>query len=282
MMHTSPIPPVHPLPRVITVANQKGGVGKTTTAINLGTALAAIGEEVAILDLDSQGNASTGLGISTQDRKITSYDILTGDAGLDDALLETSVPNLSIVPSTVDLSSLEMDIAHDPQRAMRLRSALHSYHSDQVQKQSGKKLSYILVDCPPALSLLTVNAMAASHAVLVPLQCEFFALEGLSQLLQTVEQVRGALNPELIIHGIALTMYDARNNLSSQVVEDVRSVMGDKVYSTMIPRNVRLSEAPSYGRPAILYDFKCAGSQAYVKLAQEVIERERELRAVAA
>lgn len=282
MMHTSPIPPVHPLPRVITVANQKGGVGKTTTAINLGTALAAIGEEVAILDLDSQGNASTGLGIGRQDRKITSYDVLTGDAGLGEALQETTVPNLSIVPSTVDLSSLEMDIAHDPQRAMRLRSALHSYQSEQLQTPGSKKLSYILVDCPPALSLLTVNAMAASHAVLVPLQCEFFALEGLSQLLQTVEQVRGALNPELIIHGIALTMYDARNNLSSQVVEDVRSVMGDKVYSTMIPRNVRLSEAPSYGRPAILYDFKCAGSQAYVKLAQEVIERERTLRAVAA
>lgn len=282
MMHTSPIPPVHPLPRVITVANQKGGVGKTTTAINLGTALAAIGEEVAILDLDSQGNASTGLGISKQDRKITSYDVLTGDAGLSEALQETSVPNLSIVPSTVDLSSLEMDIAHDPQRAMRLRSALHNYQSEQDKLPNRKRLSYILVDCPPALSLLTVNAMAASHAVLVPLQCEFFALEGLSQLLQTVEQVRGALNPELIIHGIALTMYDARNNLSSQVVEDVRSVMGDKVYSTMIPRNVRLSEAPSYGRPAILYDFKCAGSQAYVKLAQEVIERERTLRAVAA
>lgn len=282
MMHTSPIPPVHPLPRVITVANQKGGVGKTTTAINLGTALAAIGEEVAILDLDSQGNASTGLGIARQDRKITSYDVLTGDAGLAEALQETSVPNLSIVPSTVDLSSLEMDIAQDPQRAMRLRSALHTYQSDQARLPNSKKLSYILVDCPPALSLLTVNAMAASHAVLVPLQCEFFALEGLSQLLQTVEQVRGALNPELIIHGIALTMYDARNNLSSQVVEDVRSVMGDKVYSTMIPRNVRLSEAPSYGRPAILYDFKCAGSQAYVKLAQEVIERERTLRAVAA
>jgi chromosome partitioning protein len=282
MMHTSPIPPVHPLPRVITVANQKGGVGKTTTAINLGTALAAIGEEVAILDLDSQGNASTGLGISAQDRKITSYDVLSGEVGLDDALQDTSVPNLSIVPSTVDLSSLEMDIAQDPQRAMRLRSALHTYQTDVAQRPDSKKLSYILVDCPPALSLLTVNAMAASHAVLVPLQCEFFALEGLSQLLQTVEQVRGALNPDLIIHGIALTMYDARNNLSSQVVEDVRSVMGDKVYSTMIPRNVRLSEAPSYGRPAILYDFKCAGSQAYVKLAQEIIERERTLRAVAA
>ena len=282
MMHTPPIPPIHPHPRVITVANQKGGVGKTTTAINLGTALAAIGEQVAILDLDSQGNASTGLGVGAQDRTITSYEVLTGEAGIEEASRTTAVPNLSIVPSTVDLSSLEMEIASDPQRAMRLRSALHRYQAKQAQLPDSKRLSYILIDCPPSLSLLTVNAMAASHAVLVPLQCEFFALEGLSQLLRTIEQVRGALNPELIIHGIALTMFDARNNLSAQVVEDVREVMGDKVYSTMIPRNVRLSEAPSYGRPAILYDFKCAGSQAYIKLAQEVIERERSLRAVAA
>lgn len=282
MMHTPPIPPIHPRPRVITVANQKGGVGKTTTAINLGTALAAIGEQVAILDLDSQGNASTGLGIGPQDRTITSYEVMAGEAGLAEAVLPTAVPNLSIVPSTVDLSSLEMEIASDPQRAMRLRSALHTYQSKQMELPNAKRLSYILIDCPPSLSLLTVNAMAASHAVLVPLQCEFFALEGLSQLLRTVDQVRDALNPELIIHGIALTMFDARNNLSSQVVEDVREVMGNKVYSTMIPRNVRLSEAPSYGRPAILYDFKCAGSQAYIKLAQEIIERERALRAVAA
>ncbi len=282
MMHMPPIPPIHPQPRVITVANQKGGVGKTTTAINLGTALAAIGEQVAILDIDSQGNASTGLGIAAQDRKVTSYDVLTGDASLGEAVQQTAVPNLSIVPSTVDLSSLEMEIASDPQRAMRLRSALHAYQDEQAKLPTNKRLSYILIDCPPSLNLLTVNAMAASHAVLVPLQCEFFALEGLSQLLRTVEQVRGALNPELIIHGIALTMFDARNNLSSQVVEDVREVMGDKVYSTMIPRNVRLSEAPGYGRPAILYDFKCAGSQAYIKLAQEIIERERALRAVAA
>ena len=282
MMHMPPIPPIHPQPRVITVANQKGGVGKTTTAINLGTALAAIGEQVAILDIDSQGNASTGLGIAAQDRKVTSYDVLTGDASLGEAVQQTAVPNLSIVPSTVDLSSLEMEIASDPQRAMRLRSALHAYQDEQAKLPINKRLSYILIDCPPSLNLLTVNAMAASHAVLVPLQCEFFALEGLSQLLRTVEQVRGALNPELIIHGIALTMFDARNNLSSQVVEDVREVMGDKVYSTMIPRNVRLSEAPGYGRPAILYDFKCAGSQAYIKLAQEIIERERALRAVAA
>ncbi|MEM6711568.1 MAG: ParA family protein [Pseudomonadota bacterium] len=282
MMHTPPIPPIHREPRVITVANQKGGVGKTTTAINLGTALAAIGEQVAILDLDSQGNASTGLGIPAKDRGVTSYEVLAGDASLSEAAQQTAVPNLSIVPSTVDLSSLEMEIAKDPQRAMRLRSALHRYHADHQAMPDDEKISYILIDCPPSLSLLTVNAMAASHAVLVPLQCEFFALEGLSQLLRTVEQVRGALNPELIIHGIALTMYDARNNLSAQVVEDVREVMGDKVYKTMIPRNVRLSEAPGYGRPAILYDFKCAGSQAYIKLAQEIIERERELRTVAA
>ncbi|MEM1285572.1 MAG: ParA family protein [Pseudomonadota bacterium] len=282
MMNTPPIPPIHGRPRVITVANQKGGVGKTTTAINLGTALAAIGERVAILDLDSQGNASTGLGIAGKDRSVTSYEVMAGEAGIEEAMMPTVVPGLSIVPSTVDLSSLEMEISSDPQRALRLRSALHRYQSAQSALTADQRLSYILVDCPPSLSLLTVNAMAASHAVLVPLQCEFFALEGLSQLLRTVDQVRGALNPALIIHGIALTMFDARNNLSSQVVEDVRKVMGDKVYDTMIPRNVRLSEAPSYGRPAILYDFKCAGSQAYVKLAQEVIERERQLRMAAA
>ena len=282
MMNTPPIPPLHGRPRVITVANQKGGVGKTTTAINLGTALAAIGERVAILDLDSQGNASTGLGIAGKDRSVTSYEVMAGEAGLDDAMMPTVVPGLSIVPSTVDLSSLEMEISSDPQRALRLRAALNRYQGAQASLPADQRLSYILVDCPPSLSLLTVNAMTASHAVLVPLQCEFFALEGLSQLLRTVEQVRGALNPALIIHGIALTMFDARNNLSSQVVEDVRKVMGDKVYATMIPRNVRLSEAPSYGRPAILYDFKCAGSQAYIKLAQEVIERERQLRLAAA
>ena len=282
MMHQPAVPPLHALPRVITVANQKGGVGKTTTAINLATALAAIGERVAILDLDSQGNASTGLGIDARSRTVTSYEVLTGDAPLASALLPTAVPNLSIVPSTVDLSSLELEIAQDPQRALRLRAALHRHHAAQAAQDPATRLSYILIDCPPSLSLLTVNAMAASHAVLVPLQCEFFALEGLSQLLRTVEQVRGALNPALIIHGIALTMFDARNNLSAQVVEDVRSVMGDKVYKTVIPRNVRLSEAPSYGRPAILYDFKCAGSQAYIRLAQEIIERERALRAVAA
>ena len=282
MMHSPAIPPLHPLPRIITVANQKGGVGKTTTAINLGTALAAIGERVAILDLDSQGNASTGLGIGAQERAVTSYEVLAGDASLAQALRPTAVPNLSIVPSTVDLSSLELEIAQDAQRALRLRAALHRHHAEAAEAASSERLSYILVDCPPSLSLLTVNAMAASHAVLVPLQCEFFALEGLSQLLRTVEQVRGALNPGLIIHGIALTMFDARNNLSAQVVDDVREVMGDKVYKTVIPRNVRLSEAPSYGRPAILYDFKCAGSQAYIRLAQEIIERERALRAVAA
>ncbi|MBV6658912.1 MAG: ParA family protein [Devosiaceae bacterium] len=270
------------MPRILTVANQKGGVGKTTTAINLGTALAAIGERVAILDLDSQGNASTGLGVDRRDRQVTSYEVLAGEAPLQDALRPTAVPNLSIVPSTVDLSSFELSLASDPQRAMKLRGALHRYQNDSAAKEAREALSYILVDCPPSLSLLTVNAMAASHAVLVPLQCEFFALEGLSQLLQTVEQVRGALNPALTIHGIALTMYDARNNLSAQVVEDVREVMGDAVYSTIIPRNVRLSEAPSHGRPALLYDFKCAGSQAYVRLAQEVIERERALRAVPA
>ena len=260
-----------PLPRVIAVANQKGGVGKTTTAINLGTALAAIGEEVAILDIDGQGNASTGLGIPQAKRSLTTYDVLTGEASLDQALVDTAVPNLSIAPATVDLASAELELAQGDDRALRLRKAIAGLTS--------RRPTYVLIDCPPALNLLTVNAMAASHAVLVPLQCEFFALEGLTQLLKTIEQVRSALNPELSVQGIALTMFDPRNNLSNQVVEDVRAVMGEKVYQTVIPRNVRLSEAPSHGRPALLYDFRCAGSQAYLKLAQEVIERERRLRA---
>ncbi|MEM6383308.1 MAG: ParA family protein [Pseudomonadota bacterium] len=275
-------PSLGSIPRVIAVANQKGGVGKTTTTINLGTALAAIGEKVAIIDLDSQGNASTGLGIGADARTVTSYEFLTGEATLDEAAHQTLVPNLSVIPSTVDLASLEMALATDPKRAVKLSAALDRYRDAIRRDPSGDRLSYILIDCPPSLNLLTVNAMAASHAVLVPLQCEFFALEGLSQLLKTIEQVRASLNPLLSIHGIALTMYDARNNLASQVAADVREVMGDSVYSTVIPRNVRLSEAPSYGRPAILYDFKCAGSQAYIRLAQEIIERERQLRAQAA
>ncbi|MFK4770231.1 ParA family protein [Rhizobium sp. ZW T2_16] len=259
--------------RIITIANQKGGVGKTTTAINLATALAAIGQNVLIVDLDPQGNASTGLGIDRRDRKVSSYDILVGEASVGEAAVKTAVPNLSIVPSTMDLLGFEMEISQAQDRAFRLKKALVS--------SGAEKFNYILLDCPPSFNLLTMNAMAAADSVLVPLQCEFFALEGLSQLLETVDQVRRTVNPGLDIQGIVLTMFDARNNLAQQVVNDVRTYLGEKVYQTLIPRNVRVSEAPSYGKPAILYDLKCAGSQAYLQLASEVIQRER-MRKVAA
>lgn len=252
--------------RVITIANQKGGVGKTTTAINLATALAAIGEKVLVVDVDPQGNASTGLGIDREDRSISSYEIMRGEASIVDAAIPTAVPNLSVVPSTLDLLGIEMEIASAPDRVYRLKHALEA---------SDGAFSYVLMDCPPSLNLLTLNAMAASDSLLVPLQCEFFALEGLSQLLNTVEEVRGSLNPALTIQGIVLTMYDSRNNLAKQVEDDVRAHMGERVYKTLIPRNVRLSEAPSHGKPAILYDLNCAGSQAYLNLASEVIQRER-------
>jgi chromosome partitioning protein len=264
-------------PRVLAVANQKGGVGKTTTAINLGTALAAIGERVLVVDLDPQGNASTGLGIDRRQRRCSTYDVLTGEAGLREAIIPTAVPRLSIAPSTMDLSGLELEIGQARDRAFRLRSAIAPLNNGKLAGIGD--FSYVLVDCPPSLNLLTVNAMAAANAILVPLQCEFFALEGLSQLLQTVEQVKTTLNPELTIHGIVLTMFDARNNLSNQVVADVREFMGRKVYDTIIPRNVRVSEAPSYGKPVLVYDLKCVGSEAYLRLATEIIQREKELRA---
>jgi len=263
--------PVRP-PRVLAIANQKGGVGKTTTAINLGTALAAIGEKVLIVDLDPQGNASTGLGIDRRSRRTSTYDVLIGEAPMRDSILATAVPRLYIAASTMDLSGLELEIGTARDRAFRLRNALAA-----VNTGSADDYTYVLVDCPPSLNLLTVNAMAAANAILVPLQCEFFALEGLSQLIKTVEQVRTTLNPDLTIHGIVLTMHDARNNLSNQVAADVREFMGRKVYETMIPRNVRVSEAPSYGKPVLIYDLKCVGSEAYLRLATEVIQREKEL-----
>jgi chromosome partitioning protein len=259
------------LPRIITVANQKGGVGKTTTTINLATALAAIGEKVLIVDVDPQGNASTGLGIDRLKRDVSSYDVMLGYATVAQAAVETAVPNLFMIPSTLDLLGVEMEIAGTSDRAYKLSKALRGHQPSQF--------SYIFIDCPPSLNLLTLNAMAAADSILVPLQCEFFALEGLSQLLQTVDQVRHSLNPNLIIQGIVMTMYDGRNNLANQVVADVRQHMGEKVYRTIIPRNVRISEAPSYGKPALLYDLKCSGSQAYLQLASEVIQRERVLRA---
>ncbi len=260
--------------RILTIANQKGGVGKTTTAINLATALAAIGERVLIVDLDPQGNASTGLGISRDDREVSSYDLMVGGAGVASASVMTSVPNVAIIPSTLDLLGVELTIAQQQDRAFKLRDAFRAMGDFRIED---KPVSYILIDCPPSLNLLTINALVAADAVLVPLQCEFFALEGLSQLLQTIEQIRSTLNPRLSIQGVVMTMYDKRNNLSEQVLADVRSEMGSLVYDTVIPRNVRLSEAPSYGKPALLYDLKCAGSQAYLRLATEVIRRERQL-----
>jgi chromosome partitioning protein len=270
------------IPRVLALANQKGGVGKTTTAINLGTALAAIGEEVLIVDLDPQGNASTGLGIDRRSRARSTYDVMVGDAGLHGVVVDTAVPRLWVAPSTLDLLGVELEIAAESDRAFRLRKALADYIVALETRGDLPRFTYVLVDCPPSLNLLTINAMAAAHSVLVPLQCEFFALEGLSQLLSTVEQVRGSLNRDLTIHGIVLTMFDARNNLAGQVVADVRQHMGETVYETVIPRNVRVSEAPSHGKPALLYDLKCTGSQAYLRLASEVIQRERRLRADAA
>jgi len=259
--------------RIITIANQKGGVGKTTTAINLATALAAIGEMVLLIDLDPQGNASTGLGIDRRERLVSSYDVLTGGSTISDAAMATAVPGLFIVPSTLDLLGVEMEISGTADRVLRLRNAL------QRADGGAGGFTYVLIDCPPSLNLLTLNSMAAADSVLVPLQCEFFALEGLSQLLETVDQVRRSINSDLGIQGIVLTMFDGRNNLAHQVVEDVRAHMGEKVYETIIPRNVRISEAPSHGKPAILYDLKCTGSQAYLQLASEVIRRERRLRA---
>ena len=276
---TAPAPestatPVPRAARILAIANQKGGVGKTTTAINLGTALAAVRERVLIIDFDPQGNASTGLGIDRASRRVSTSDVLLGGVALRDAVLPTAIPNLFIAPSTLDLSGFELEVGQARDRAFRLRQALAPLGTPQLAEYG---FTYVLVDCPPSLNLLTVNAMAAAHAILVPLQCEFFALEGLSQLLKTVEQVKATLNPQLTIHGIVLTMFDARNNLSGQVVADVREFMGKKVYDTVIPRNVRVSEAPSYGKPVLVYDLKCVGSEAYLRLATEVIEREREL-----
>jgi chromosome partitioning protein len=261
-------------PRVLALANQKGGVGKTTTAINLGTALAAVGERVLIVDLDPQGNASTGVGV--EERTQSTFDVMSGTASLAQARVATSIPRLAIVPATIDLMAFERDNNGTGGRHYRLRDAITAMVASE---DPSAPTGYVLIDCPPSLNLLTVNALAAADAVLVPLQCEFFALEGLAQLLSTVEEIRGRLNPKLHIQGVVLTMYDQRTSLSDQVVEDVRGALGDKVYATVIPRNVRVAESPSHGKPVLLYDYRCAGSQAYIKLASEVIERERRMRA---
>ena len=267
--------------RVLAIANQKGGVGKTTTAINLGTALAAIGEKVLILDLDPQGNASTGVGIAEDARPVTSFDVLAGKSTIAKASTKTLVPNLSLVPANADLVGLESAMMAEANRPFRLRDAVAALIAEQKSRPAEVPYTYVLIDCPPSLNLLTLNAMVAAHAVLVPVQCEFFALEGISQLKQTIDQIKGTLNPNLEIQGVVLTMHDARTSLSKEVASEVRAFFGAKVYETMIPRNVRVAEAPSHGKPILLYDYDCPGSQAYIKLATEIIERERQLRAAA-
>jgi chromosome partitioning protein len=252
-------------PRLLAIANQKGGVGKTTTAINLATALAAVGKRVLLVDLDPQGNATTGLGVKRSMIRTSSYDVLFGDASVEEAAVGTKVPLLFVVPSSVHLSGAEIELVTASNREYRLKEAL----------RRAMPYDYVILDCPPSLNLLTLNALVAVDSVIVPLQCEFYALEGLSHLTKTVERVKKQYNPELDIQGVVLTMYDQRNNLTAMVENDVRGYFGDKVYKTVIPRNVRLSEAPSYGLPAIVYDMKCAGAKAYIHLASEVIKRER-------
>jgi chromosome partitioning protein len=280
-------PPRHPLtdkngqgralvknkaPRILAIANQKGGVGKTTTAINLATGLCAVGKKVLLVDLDPQGNASTGLGVRRSDIEASTYDLLFGEITAEDAAVETKVPGLFVVPSSMHLSGAEIELVPAKRREYRLRDSLRIAMS----------YDYVIIDCPPSLSLLTLNALVATDAIVVPLQCEFFALEGLSHLVKTIERVRKHYNPDLDIHGVLLTMFDKRNNLSTMVASDVRKFFGDKVYNTVIPRNVRVSEAPSFGLPAMVYDMSSPGAQAYIHLASEVLKRERGINAQAA
>jgi len=265
--------------RILAITNQKGGVGKTTTAINLGTALAAVGENVLIIDLDPQGNASTGVGIAPEARRITSYDVMTGQASLSAARLQTAVPGLSIVSANSDLVGLESELMEDGAKPYRLRDAVAALVAEQRARPGEQAFTYVLIDCPPSLNLLTLNALVGANAVLVPVQCEFFALEGISQLKDSIDQIRSTLNPGLEIQGVVLTMHDARTAFSREVAENVREFFGPKVYDTMIPRNIKVAEAPSHGKPILLYDYECAGSQAYIRLATEIIERERQYKA---
>ncbi len=265
-------------PRVLAVANQKGGVGKTTTTINLGTALAAVGERVLVIDLDAQGNASTGLGIPPDARARTSYDVLANGISLLNAAVPTAIPGLALVPANADLVGIDALLGHDSNRFYRLRDAVRALGA-QGRADPEQMYNYVLIDCPPSLSLMTLNAMTAADALLVPVQCEFFALEGISQLKDTVDQIRTTLNPTLEIQGVVLTMHDARTSLSREVADNVRAFFGAKVYETMIPRNTRVAEAPSHGKPILLYDYDCSGSQAYIKLATEIIQRERQAKA---
>ncbi len=256
------------MPRVIAIANRKGGVGKTTTTVNVATAMAAAGKKVLVIDLDPQGNASTSMGVNKRGRMSSSYEVLIGEAKLSEAIVWTEIPNFSIVPSSPDLAGAEIELVDVEKREFRLKNAI---------VEQAVNYDYILIDCPPSLSLITINALVAANAVIVPLQCEFLALEGITDLIRNINQIKKIFNPDLELQGVVLTMYDKRNNLSQQVEDDVRHFFGKKVYQTVIPRNVRISEAPSHGKPVLIYDFKCPGAQAYISLTGEVLKREKEL-----
>ena len=258
------------MPRIIAIANRKGGVGKTTTTVNVATAMAAAGKKVLVVDLDPQGNATTSMGINKSGRMSSSYEVLLGEKRISEAVVWTEIPNFSLVPSSPDLAGAEVELVEIDNREFALKKAL---------QRDAVNYDYILIDCPPSLSLVTINALVAADAVIVPLQCEFLALEGITDLIRNINQIKKKFNPKLELQGVVLTMYDKHNNLSQMVEDDVRSFFGKKVYQTVIPRNVRISEAPSHGKPVLIYDFKCSGSQAYISLTGEVLKREKELMA---